>query len=50
MESYSEKLKTIMVSKNKAYLDFSDTVINISEEEAEHHEEGGHHDEHEEEH
>lgn len=50
MESYSEKLKTIMTSKNKAYLDFSGTVINISEAEEEHHEEWGNHDEHEEEH
>lgn len=39
MESYSEKLKTLMVSKNKAYLDFSDTVINIAESEEEHHDE-----------
>jgi zinc transport system substrate-binding protein len=39
MESYSEKLKTIMASKNKAYLDFSDTVININEIEEEHHDE-----------
>lgn len=49
MESYSEKLKTIMASKNKAYLDFSDTVINITEPEGSKHEEAGHHDEHEEE-
>lgn len=49
MESYSEKLKTIMTSKNKAYLDFSDTVINIAAMEEDNHEEAEHHDEHEEE-
>lgn len=46
MESYSEKLKTIMRWKNNTYLDFSDTVIYITKED--NHEEAGHNDEHKE--
>ncbi len=44
MESYSEKLKTIMTSKNKAYLDFSDTVVYITESEENLHKEEHDHD------